>query len=589
MATADKLNYLLETKVKIKDAINNDISLIEEDTIFREYADKINNLSDTLKKFIPTEIKTGSSIQISGAAPLNAKSLIVYGNSYQKTTKGINLFNYLENIGTIAGLTITTEDDYIVLNGTTVNNYQLAIKDIDLTDMLEDGETYTLWQENDAKSSSSDTFPKTAIRLRTKHANGNYVYTRVTKSKVVSFSVDKSAFEEYCVDVVTPVVGEAYSNYKNKFMLVKGEYDDNTIPNFEPYTKGASPSPNCPQNIDVIDSVKIINRSDQLVDFSKFVVLADGTTSSFENDTLSVSSGNNRYNRIEYDILDLIKNNPGKILYFDYENYDFSNGNNAIVQIKYALGDRTKYKTLLNDSGNNYSFVIPEDLNNFTSAKLEIFSNNTSANIQSSISITKPMLQFGTDKLEYGTYHNDKYTIDLQGNFIGNINNAKDTLDLATGILTKKIKKIVFDGSKNEKWNIDILQTGCSLRSFYTNVVKNEILPYSKVLANRLNYNNDLYLNDNIGIDANWNGAIRIKLGADVSILDELIDYLSNNPLIVYYQLKKPEIIQLAPVKIKMYEGANNIELMSNLETEMTLEYYKDYKTNEEVTSEVIV
>ena len=49
MATADKLSYLLDTKAKIKNAINNDISLINDDTTFREYADKINNLSDTLK------------------------------------------------------------------------------------------------------------------------------------------------------------------------------------------------------------------------------------------------------------------------------------------------------------------------------------------------------------------------------------------------------------------------------------------------------------------------------------------------------------------------------------------------------------
>ena len=102
MATADKLSYLLDTKAKIKNAINNDISLVNDDTIFREYADKIDSLSDSLKKYIPTETKTGSSIQISDAVPLNAKSLIIDGNSYQKAKilpEDYTQVDYIESYG----------------------------------------------------------------------------------------------------------------------------------------------------------------------------------------------------------------------------------------------------------------------------------------------------------------------------------------------------------------------------------------------------------------------------------------------------------------------------------------------------------
>ena len=55
---------------------------------------------------------------------------------------------------------------------------------------------------------------------------------------------------------------------------------------------------------------------------------------------------------------------------------------------------------------------------------------------------------------------------------------------------------------------------------------------------------------------------------------------LQNDPLTLYYQVAETETIQLDPINIKMHEGTNNIELDTNLETNMSLEYYKDYKIN---------
>lgn len=46
MATIDKLNYLNETKAQIKDALNDLGAEITNDTTFRSYVDKINDLYD---------------------------------------------------------------------------------------------------------------------------------------------------------------------------------------------------------------------------------------------------------------------------------------------------------------------------------------------------------------------------------------------------------------------------------------------------------------------------------------------------------------------------------------------------------------
>lgn len=593
MATADKLSYLLDTKAKIRDAVNDDILLIDDNTAFREYANKINSLSDTLKKYIPTEILEGTNFQIKDAVPLNEKNLVIDGNSYQKTTKGINLFNYLENIGDVSGLTITTRGDYIVINGTTSNNYQLVIKDIDITDILEDGEIYTLWQENDTKSSSSDTFPKTAIRLRAKHINGNYVYTRVTSSKTVNFSVNKSTFENYCIDVVTPISGEIYSNYKNKFMLTKGEYDEITIPIFEPFTGGiASPNPNYPQEIDFVNNLKLINRSNQLVDFSKNSDLTAGTTFYFENDVLNISCSNNRYSCVRYDILEIIKNNPSKILSFFCENYDFTNGNNPIVQIKYKLNEIIKYKTLFNDSKTKFSFIIPENVDDITSVELEIFSNNTGSITDSSISITKPILQFGTDKLEYDSYHKDEYSVDLKDNFLAKINDAKDELNIISGILDKNIQKYTFTGEENwiksglsNERNFVIALANDDLTNILK-ITKNNVICTYFILSGNLNTNGSFWL-------YNWSSSKQmydaLRFSFDINEIDSVEkakNFFKNNEVTICYQ-SISQTVQLEPLKIKMYDGTNNIELSSNLETSMQLEYYKDYKANSEVASEV--
>lgn len=443
MATAEKLNYLNETKNQIRKAIEDEnLATIDTTTTFREYAKKIKSTNEEIKKYVPTDIIEGTSLNATNAAPLNAKSLIIDGNIYQKNTKGINLFNYLENINSVTGLNITADGDYIVVNGTTSNNYPLIIKDIDLTDIFEDGITYTLWQENDSKSSSSSTFPKTAIRLHRKDIDGNSSYIRTSSKNMISFKIDKAAYPNYFVDVVAPTSGEMYSDYRNRFMILKGEYTEDRIPNFEPYTGGiASPNPVFPQKIEVIENINLSN-------------------------------------------------------------------------------------------------------------------------------------------------NDDNYSIDLQGNFIGKINDVKDELNISTGVLTKKIGLKILNGTENWKsvsayenyyrYSLDIVDE--NLKSD----IVDGVYSLNTHFYNRNKSSHGDY--EYLYVQANSSGGIIYIQSKKWDTITEFKEWLSQNNVIVCYKLTTPKMLQLEPIKIKMYEGTNNIELISNLETEMTLEYYK---TNEEVLSEV--
>lgn len=77
------------------------------------------------------------------------------GNHRQETREGYNIFDYLNHIrASISGLTTTTDKEgYIIVNGTPTQGWVNIVVPIDITDLLEDGETYTLWQENHAGSS----------------------------------------------------------------------------------------------------------------------------------------------------------------------------------------------------------------------------------------------------------------------------------------------------------------------------------------------------------------------------------------------------------------------------------------------------
>lgn len=125
-----------------------------------------------------------------------------------------------------------------------------------------------------------------------------------------------------------------------------------------------------------------------LIDWSK------PTRGTFENDVLTITTSNIAYANGSYDILDIIKDNPGKKLCFWCENYSFSG--EGIVQIIYTQNGTQKYYGLLYKNGDKSSFLIPDDTSGITYARLGVYTNNTSSTTgEYTTTLTKPMLYFG--------------------------------------------------------------------------------------------------------------------------------------------------------------------------------------------------
>lgn len=113
-------------------------------------------------------------------------------------------------------LKIKVENGKIIVNGTPTTSYVSISKTLDITDLLEDGETYTLVNfgglkvYNQIHASNSIT--------------GASVYYHTSEKPQKSFTVDKSKYTKYHYNIQTFLVNSVgtLDNYICNFMLVKG-------------------------------------------------------------------------------------------------------------------------------------------------------------------------------------------------------------------------------------------------------------------------------------------------------------------------------------------------------------------------------
>lgn len=137
-----------------------------------------------------------------------------------------------------------------------------------------------------------------------------------------------------------------------------------------------------------------------LIDFSNFESKSKNLSYTFQNDILTVmQNSKSSYTSVNFNVLSILKNNPSKEIKFVYEKLDltnFTSTNKVIVQIMIVEDGTQKYYILTNTEGTKYSYTIPDNVTNITSALLKIYTNNSNSDTvsASSVTIIKPMLIF---------------------------------------------------------------------------------------------------------------------------------------------------------------------------------------------------
>lgn len=133
-------------------------------------------------------------------------------------------------------------------------------------------------------------------------------------------------------------------------------------------------------------------KGNQLIDFTS--VNSISCDVNFKNDTLKITSTKS-YSRASKNITELLQNNVGKVLNFTFESIDFSKTLGGRIQLNILKNDGTHlYAGLVETSGRKVSYTIPNDFSDITSIVLEIYSNNTSENSDTELTILKPLLYF---------------------------------------------------------------------------------------------------------------------------------------------------------------------------------------------------
>lgn len=223
---------------EIKSVVNNNAYKQDEDYL------KLKNA------VLNAETEEAKSLHVEDANKFG--SLEVLGNNEQKTREGYNILDYLPNIATSRnGLTIDKDEEtgYITVNGTPTANYTVISvgSAFQLNDILEDGETYTFWQENHAENNDKGMYLQ--IRIQ-KISDGSEQYINSSISNK-TFTVDKSMYA-YSFSIQTGTITQAgtFSNYKNRYMVYKGTDEKE----FELY--GATPSPGYSSEVKCLGSNK---------------------------------------------------------------------------------------------------------------------------------------------------------------------------------------------------------------------------------------------------------------------------------------------------------------------------------------------
>ena len=234
--TSDKLTYLNTTKTKIKDAINLANTNITNET-FRQYESKIkqaliNTMNDKWGTWANFEKVTGTgetlTLNNTAEAPME---IDLKGNTSQYSTTGKNLLRNDLTSQTINDLTITVYDDKTIkINGTASANTWLNINE---NFDFESGKTYIL--SGCASNGSLATY---------------YIYANGQSMQDVGSGATKTFSEDVTTEIIIKINKNAVlNNLIFKPMIRLSSIVDNT---YEPYTNGASPNPNYPQDIHLV-------------------------------------------------------------------------------------------------------------------------------------------------------------------------------------------------------------------------------------------------------------------------------------------------------------------------------------------------
>lgn len=191
-------------------------------------------------------------------------------------------------------------------------------------------------------------------------------------------------------------------------------------------------------------------------------------------------------------------------------------------------------------------------------------------------------IMISTDGGEYEPYQENTLNIDLQGNELCSLpNNVKDELVIENG-RAKIIKNVGrYNITGNESWALSGTESQPYIN--FSNYVDNCKYPATTTELPNLLSNYYLQITRNNLYD----GRITLSPGKALIIYDTVHntslanfkEWLKSAGVVVYYQLATPTEIDLGEVTtLSTFKGINNVSLVANMQTNMSLTYTTEFE-----------
>ena len=272
-------------------------------------------------------------------------------------------------------------------------------------------------------------------------------------------------------------------------------------------------------------------------------------THTIENNELIVESiGNYTWGFVEFHNIKVPKN----------EELVFSHGAN-VIKGNVAIWIYDKYNNkLLETTEKNKKFVSPTD-------EISIrFYVQTTTNYSDAKIIYRPQLEYSSQATSYEPYKESINTLYLNPPLL-----KGDTIEYINGQATHvhRSGKIVFDGSDDEKWDLNsITPNQINTRSYYTSILNQYTLnskEIPKIICDSFNVvSSHTYDYGNEGQMATQGTTARYSLMIrhTSNTVEEFKQWLSKNPVTVVYELEEPiyEPIK-ADLSVQLFEGTTHI------------------------------
>ena len=450
------------------------------------------------------------------------QDMLIYGKSSQVTTTGKNLLKIKDTTQTVRGVTITSKDGILSVQGTaTKTGWTFASIG---TQNFEDG-TYIV---NYEANNNNNNKPKLLLA----NAAGMKVIEQNVATALSNAEIDKVCF------IITE--GETYNMTDVKIQLELGS----SATSYEPYTGGIpSPNPDYPQEIKSVVNpvVKVCGSNLYKVDANKIaknkfngdIILNDDSSITFKGNVLS------SYASVYEDTFYL---NKGKYRLLANQ-YSSEQAIGAKMVIHKSSG--TVY---INNNSSNKSFTIEEDnvkcdfAIGFETTSSYPYAVNGTVKFALVYDGSTDVIQPYTEQTVQLPYTLNAIPVSSDGNVtIDGQQYVADYVDTDKKKILKNIYKAEIDGR-----DVSFIQTGEYCNISTRGMPKARILYRSQKVASKSNfYYESIFFNDNYGF-------IYLMKRDYAKILN---DFAQNNPAYIIYVLDTPIEIDLTDEEIAAFKA----------------------------------